>query len=249
MDMLRSCYKTKMRFTPGGTPVDIKWFFCSLPATVYPGPSPFRSLHWEGDWHLAEDDGGLGEIPGEPRVYSRGTLPIGALTEVPLGTAEQFREGQSADATPLPVDFQGVPLACFLPVPPPPEEPVETLCCPDPIPRTLYFTFLLKFGLTTLDWPEVIQLDYDDDTGFWESGPLESIWPGSDDLELRFECHHFTGSDELRAYVYVDGALQDIGTHFSETCDPFVQGQFFDLSPPGDSGSLAGYIRPEPGLP
>lgn len=69
VDMLRSCYETKMRF-PGADPelVKVRYFFVdneveSVPSTVY------NSLNWEPPIR------GVGEVPGEKRKWVNGSAP------------------------------------------------------------------------------------------------------------------------------------------------------------------------------
>lgn len=48
-DMLRSCYKTKMRLWRGeNTETEVRWFFAPEGARVFPGPHPFGSHY---TWH------------------------------------------------------------------------------------------------------------------------------------------------------------------------------------------------------
>lgn len=166
MDVLRSCYQTKMRFVQGAEPVNVRWYFCPPGTKAYERPSPFRSLQWEGDWHYAQDDGGLGEVAETPRPYDKGRPPTGVMTNTPLGTEVEFENGASAGYTPLPANAEGVPLACLVNLPPPPE-PIQTDCCEPPIPRELVMRITVDVG--SLAIPLEFPIVYNDDAGRWES--------------------------------------------------------------------------------
>lgn len=75
-DVLRSCYETDCAFGEGDDTVGrIQWFFAADGATVFPGPSPFRSRIWEDLRDGAKE--GIGEVIDAPREYYLGTRPIG----------------------------------------------------------------------------------------------------------------------------------------------------------------------------
>lgn len=92
MDMLRSCYRTKMDF--GAAPyraVPVRWFFCDDSALYFPGLHRFASANWTGDKHLKWH--GPGEIQGVRRVWDDGNNANRKLGDHYCGDLKYFQQG------------------------------------------------------------------------------------------------------------------------------------------------------------
>ncbi len=76
MDLLRSCYDTKMRFYSAepGTLTDVKWYFAPHGAKILPFRHRFGSLNWAPRRDLPTT---LGENKSSPRPYSKGADTTG----------------------------------------------------------------------------------------------------------------------------------------------------------------------------
>src|ERR1051325_5292021 len=72
MDLIRSCYKGKMRFRETDDPVDVTWFFASKDADVFTGPAIFRSADWEATPY---SNSGLGEQRPPRGAWRNGQRP------------------------------------------------------------------------------------------------------------------------------------------------------------------------------
>lgn len=113
MDSLRACYRTKMRFTTGGIPYEVKWYWCPPGAKPFPSYHRFASLQWEKDEEVPLlDVGQIGEVPGQPRPYFKGPTPPGVTGQFHCGPEAWFR-GPPADAPALKRRIDGVALCCL----------------------------------------------------------------------------------------------------------------------------------------
>jgi len=74
VDLLRSCYSTRMRlFRDSTEETDIVWYKCE------PGvkPLPFHTVFASRNWNAPDKDWiGLGEVPGAPRAWTNCAKPI-----------------------------------------------------------------------------------------------------------------------------------------------------------------------------
>lgn len=110
--MIRSCYKTLMRFNENQPAVEIKWAFCGPNARVFNAPTPFRSANWESTPYTNE---GLGEQRPGLRPWVNGARPSGlegnrAGLCVP---ADWWTSGIPDNVVfPLVKDALGVPVCC-----------------------------------------------------------------------------------------------------------------------------------------
>ena len=101
LDLLRSCYKTEMRFWPGGPGRLIRWYFCKPNTKVLPFSTTFCSRNWskqDSPWPE------IGEIEGSPRVYDKGTPPGNSPTYQLYGLEGEWREGLAGDTPGVPVN-------------------------------------------------------------------------------------------------------------------------------------------------
>lgn len=112
MDLVRSCYRTRMRFWRGSDrTVAVRWFFTPPGAKLYQGYNRFASLNWENrPWR----DTGLGEDPAARRTYDRGRPNRFLRGDRVCGTPAMFAEGLDPDAVypPEPRDQGGIPACC-----------------------------------------------------------------------------------------------------------------------------------------
>lgn len=115
VDMLRSCYSTKMRFFSDHPEIEssVDWYFVDQTTPFLPFPTVFNSANWRNDKSLEPL---LGEVTGASRPWRNG-LPPGLYTGNHFcGTAQQFRDGIPA---PVPIDrlTNGQPVCCGSPLP------------------------------------------------------------------------------------------------------------------------------------
>jgi hypothetical protein len=111
MDLLRSCYKTKMRFYRDDPTrlTKVRWFWSPPGAGWYPHRHNFSSLNYTDNPPPA---GSLGEIYGAGRPWYSGMVPGHYLGDHFCGTPDQFENGALSTDDPLPVDRNGEPLCC-----------------------------------------------------------------------------------------------------------------------------------------
>jgi hypothetical protein len=112
VDLLRSCYTTKMSFFPNRpdllTPV--RWFFTDPGAAVLPFPTKFASGNWaEQKWTWP----GVGEVLPRDRRWKNGANFDGEPGLVWCGTPEQFFNGDTYPPPPFPRTSNGAPYCCF----------------------------------------------------------------------------------------------------------------------------------------
>jgi hypothetical protein len=112
VDMLRSCYSTRMRFFRNRPDVTtlVHWFFCEPDAGILPFPTVFNSGNW---WSDKTIDSPLGEVRGDPRPWRNGQPPAPYEGVQPCGTAEEFFRG-TADPPVPPIErlANGMPVCC-----------------------------------------------------------------------------------------------------------------------------------------
>ena len=74
MDLLRSCYSTKMRFfQDNNDECDVLWYWCAPDALAFPHPTIFNSSIW--DSQKGERSGSKGEF-GAPHKWVDGQMPL-----------------------------------------------------------------------------------------------------------------------------------------------------------------------------
>lgn len=109
--MVRSCYRTKMRFfTDSNLETGVVWYFSSPLAKPLPFPTRFGSGNW-----ASEKDGwtGTGEVPGLPRPWRDGSMPGFLLGEKFCGEESALREGVPISEFALrPQTIAGAPVCC-----------------------------------------------------------------------------------------------------------------------------------------
>lgn len=92
VDMLRSCYKTKVRlFNADPTQSNITWYFVTEASGKLPFPTTINSLNWRDQSEREVDDPTRsGEVVGATRRYYAGTSPPGLQGLGPCGNAANF---------------------------------------------------------------------------------------------------------------------------------------------------------------
>ncbi len=91
VDMLRSCYRTRMRVTKESTQLaSVRWFFCAPDAKPLPFMTPFSSTNWSTEQCF---DDGPGEQPGEPKIYDKGERNPAYTGQHYCGTEQDFQGG------------------------------------------------------------------------------------------------------------------------------------------------------------
>lgn len=206
MDLVRSCYTTKMRFfTDNDLGIPVKWFFAEPDAKVFPAHHLFGSGNWASDkfgWN------GPGEVLGAPRKWSNGANPGGLVGDHFCGPLTGFTEGTKFPGIPLHADLDGICLCCVN---------LHLACGPHlDIPRMLH-------GVVTAADPAntIFVLGFD----FWFTwNPLFGAWrailPETDPALLPWlfvQCSHFGGSN----FRYLTGAFSPGAPTTGETITPF----------------------------
>lgn len=101
MDVIRTCYRTKMRTTTLAPPVEVQWYFTPPGAPKFTEPSVFRSRVWKDINEFANTGmGEQSEVCCNRKVleYSNGNKPVGLTTgEHPCGSDEVARNGGGPD--------------------------------------------------------------------------------------------------------------------------------------------------------
>lgn len=112
VDLVRSCYKTKMRFFRDRPDIEteVEWFFTEPGAKFLPFRTAFNSANWWADKTIAPL---LGEISGAARPWRSGQPPAPYAGQSPCGSAEQFLHGDAVPPSP-PVErlANGMPVCC-----------------------------------------------------------------------------------------------------------------------------------------
>jgi hypothetical protein len=113
VDLLRSCYRTKMRFfSDSDIETEVVWYFTEPGAQVLPFYTRFASGNWATErveWP------GVGEVLFAPRPYSKGENPGRYFGERYCGSPQHFAAGQPLPpARPVPVTRSGEPLCCLI---------------------------------------------------------------------------------------------------------------------------------------
>jgi hypothetical protein len=111
MDLIRSCYRTKMRLQDGSDPVSVTWMFADKNADFIGVPTPFGSANW----NLGEElrfDAYLGEQSGT-RPWSNGQRDAGLVGKRLCFPVDYFRNGTPAgEVIEKSLDRAGIPLCC-----------------------------------------------------------------------------------------------------------------------------------------
>ena len=112
MDVLRSCYRTRMRFDPSqptkSSPVT--WYFCPAGALPLPVAHTFGSINWYGGSGLP--DAPIGELQSSPRPWSNGAAPAEATGLVCPIDQSLFLTGAPYLGTSKPTFPDGFPRSC-----------------------------------------------------------------------------------------------------------------------------------------
>lgn len=112
MDVLRSCYASKMRIFPDRPDIEVEgeWRWCPPDAKVIPYGIPWSSCNWDEATHAFADEQ-LGEIArGE---YSKGILSPRLNGQHFCGTQDEWENGTPYNERgKVPVDVDNVPLCC-----------------------------------------------------------------------------------------------------------------------------------------
>jgi hypothetical protein len=149
MDCLTSCCTVNMRLGAGQDPTPMRWFFCPPGVKPLEGWHAFGSEIWDGNWRLGWDQGFIGEIPGESRPWDAGQPGANWGYVSPCGPEEYFETGEAPDFIPLARTWQGVPLACG--APPPPPQPCQCGALSVPGQQTLYLCLQNVHNCQVLD--------------------------------------------------------------------------------------------------
>lgn len=112
MDVLRSCYSTRMRFDPAapGTSSRVDWYFCPPAAKVFPSAHSFGSLNWYRGSGLP--DAPLGELQAAPRPWRNGSRPSEAAGLKVCEGVDKFLTGEPYLVTPRAEYPDGFPRCC-----------------------------------------------------------------------------------------------------------------------------------------
>jgi hypothetical protein len=113
MDMLRACYRTKMRLhTDPSVLTPVRWYKCHPNARDFPGLSPLRSSQWRSEPWVEMP---LGEVYGAPRPFDPGLLPLGAFGRRFCGPIEWFRYGEPFPSSLPPQEYSlsGLATCCL----------------------------------------------------------------------------------------------------------------------------------------
>lgn len=118
MDVLRSCYTTKMRFYNGGPEVDVAWYFAPPGAILFAKEHNFGSLNYsKGEWDVSDTT--IGEVVGAARTWRNGSLPAPYDGGRIAGTTGEFTSGCSGIPDLVWFGSPAMPIACLLSPPPP----------------------------------------------------------------------------------------------------------------------------------
>jgi hypothetical protein len=110
--MIRSCYTTKMAFSPTSGPVPVYWFFAARDAKYLGTDTVFYSRNWED---ASEKFDALGEQPGK-RPWYVGQRPALATGQLRCDPDDFFQHGLPAgELLARPVLVGPVPLCCVDP--------------------------------------------------------------------------------------------------------------------------------------
>jgi len=194
MDLLRSCYKTEMRFfRDDPLAIKVRWFWCDEEAEVFPFWNRFASGNWAGDKFNWD---GPGEILGSPRIWDPGAPVEGLIGDHFCGPPVSYVEGDIYPGRPLNALPDGR-CACCTPLPP---SCAETTA---PLPDTLR----LRILDIQLDPPSAPPSNFfiGDEIDLVRAFPGESIWVLSP-APTRDACP-FTASFTLACIDQGEGAV------------------------------------------
>lgn len=107
--MARRCYRSTMRYEPGGSAFDVQWFPCNPGAADLAIPTAFCSSRLD-IYHLL--------IPQVGEIWEKFTRPVSGhlagwlMGAHHCGTDQQWAEGFPAGTPSIPVGPGGVPVCC-----------------------------------------------------------------------------------------------------------------------------------------
>ena len=112
VDLLRSCYCTKVRFYNGDpTTDDLEWHFTDPHYPVLTTPSRINSLNWVDATERVDHPEFAGEVPGT-RKYSKGMRNVGLRATTYCGGVADWIGNGVRPPTPPVLDAFGVPQCC-----------------------------------------------------------------------------------------------------------------------------------------
>ena len=113
MDVLRSCFKGKMRFREGDDPVTVTWFFCRGDAAIFERPTIFRGTDFESTPY---NNSGLGQQYPPRGSWRNGQRPalLAGMVSCLEFDPQWWETGIPADeVVNLPRTEVGEPLCCI----------------------------------------------------------------------------------------------------------------------------------------
>lgn len=125
VDVLRSAYRTKMRFF-ANSPIEtwVRWYRCQ-PGFAVVDRHSFASRNWLNDKSTVTD---IGEVAGAPRLWDRGNPPAGNIGVHRCGTDQQWLNGLTWPPQEIAqYDVEGLPLCCNAGNPPEVEDDVRDI--------------------------------------------------------------------------------------------------------------------------
>ena len=127
VDLLRHCYKSKMRlWQDDPTETEIRWFRAPPGAKILDGVSVLRS--WQTWLRGEENTSGIGEVTGISYPYDKGANPVGYTGQHQCGEKKVFERGGIHNQDPeIETEANGSAACCQVPVPPP-ETPAFVGC-------------------------------------------------------------------------------------------------------------------------
>lgn len=195
MDLVRSCYKTKVRFfKDSDIEVSIRWFFCNPTAKLLGIYSRFSS----GNWASQRDSWpGPGEVLGASREWSDGETPQWAIGQRHCGTGAQWADGPVFDPSfNAGIQPSGQPLCCG-------KDTGPTLPCPvcSGFARAIYY-FHLESATGSYS---ALPVEYT--FTFSSSGSFFCVWNDLtfDEMELRANGTIPTFFHLVRASIWFGG--------------------------------------------
>lgn len=129
VDVLRSCYRSQMRFDPArpDLTVEVEWFYCPPGAKIFPYPTAFGSRNYTEVREYA--DLSLGEVEITQR-YAKGLTPGSLTGQRFCGNVAAFASGVDLVNGPtVGLDCSGLPACCYAPGPPEDDLQLEDDTC------------------------------------------------------------------------------------------------------------------------
>src|SRR5258707_10036064 len=116
MDYLRTAYRSRMIFRPGGPPLPIRWFRADNTAQFFRGENAFCSSTWFGESRqenvVVQPLGTVGEDQNEPRLYDKGANPIGYQGQTHCGSDDAWRGAPTEQDANIPLRPNGSSTCC-----------------------------------------------------------------------------------------------------------------------------------------